>query len=125
MIDGVELENANGEFCGGTFRDSFAHSCNSVFAPLGVKVGAERLVDAAERFGWNAPPTVPGEVPSTLPPAAEITHPARGRLDRDRPVQGRSPRRSRWPRWPRRSPRDGVRHEPTLAAGRPARAACA
>ena len=29
IIDGVELENANGEFCGGTFRDSFAHSCNS------------------------------------------------------------------------------------------------
>ena len=33
------------------------------------------LVDAAERFGWNGDPTVPGEVPSTLPPAAEITTP--------------------------------------------------
>jgi peptidoglycan glycosyltransferase len=74
-IDGVELENANGESCGGTFRNSFAHSCNSVFAPLGVEVGAERLVDAAERFGWNGEPTVPGEVPSTLPPAAEIKSP--------------------------------------------------
>jgi cell division protein FtsI/penicillin-binding protein 2 len=74
-IDGVELENANGEYCGGTFRNSFAHSCNSVFAPLGVEVGAERLVDAAERFGWNGDPTVPGEVPSTLPPAAEIQSP--------------------------------------------------
>jgi len=74
-IDGVELENANGEYCGGTFRNSFAHSCNSVFAPLGVEVGAERLVDAAERFGWNGEPTVPGEVPSTLPPAAEIKSP--------------------------------------------------
>jgi cell division protein FtsI/penicillin-binding protein 2 len=74
-IDGVELENANGEYCGGTFRDSFAHSCNSVFAPLGVKVGARRLVDAAERFGWNADPTVPGEVPSTLPPAPDIQTP--------------------------------------------------
>jgi penicillin-binding protein A len=74
-IDGVELENANGEYCGGTFRNSFAHSCNSVFAPLGVDVGAERLVDAAERFGWNGDPTVPGEVPSTLPPAAEIKSP--------------------------------------------------
>ena len=41
MIDGVDLENANGESCGGTFAESFAHSCNSVFAPLGVKVGAE------------------------------------------------------------------------------------
>jgi penicillin-binding protein A len=74
-IDGVELENANGEYCGGTFRNSFAHSCNSVFAPLGVKLGAEALVDAAERFGWNGEPTVPGEVPSTLPPATEIKTP--------------------------------------------------
>ncbi len=71
-VDGVEFENANGEFCGGTFRESFAHSCNSVFGPLGVKLGAEALVEAAERFGWNAEPTVPGELPSTLPPASEI-----------------------------------------------------
>jgi penicillin-binding protein A len=75
IVDGVELENANGEFCGGTFRESFAHSCNSVFGPLGVKLGAAALVDAAERFGWNADPTVAGEVPSTLPPAAEIDTP--------------------------------------------------
>jgi cell division protein FtsI/penicillin-binding protein 2 len=74
-IDGVQLENANGEYCGGTFRESFAHSCNSVFAPLGVKVGAQELVDAAERFGWNADPTVPGEIPSTLPPAPDIQTP--------------------------------------------------
>ena len=33
------------------------------------------LVDASERFGWNADPIVPGEVPSTLPPAAEIKTP--------------------------------------------------
>jgi peptidoglycan glycosyltransferase len=74
-IDGVDLENANGESCGGSFRNSFAHSCNSVFAPLGVELGAPALVDAAERFGWNSDPTVPGEVPSTLPPAAEIRTP--------------------------------------------------
>jgi peptidoglycan glycosyltransferase len=75
VIDGVELENANGEFCGGSFRNSFAHSCNSVFAPLGLKIGAPALVEMAERFGWNAPATIPGEVPSTLPPAAEIRTP--------------------------------------------------
>jgi penicillin-binding protein A len=75
VIDGVELENANGESCGGSFRSSFAHSCNSVFAPLGVKLGAEALVDAAERFGWNAEPSVPGELPSTLPPEGEIRTP--------------------------------------------------
>jgi penicillin-binding protein A len=75
IIDGVELENANGEACGGSFRDSFAHSCNSVFAPLGLKIEAGSLVDAAERYGWNARSTIPGELPSTLPPAAEIDTP--------------------------------------------------
>jgi cell division protein FtsI/penicillin-binding protein 2 len=75
LVDGVELENANGEYCGGSFRASFAHSCNSVFAPLGVKIGAERIVNAALRYGWNAPPAVPGEAPSTLPPSDEIRTP--------------------------------------------------
>ena len=75
IVDGVELENANGEFCGGSFRESFAHSCNSVFGPLGVEIGAQDLVASAERFGWNAEPTIPGEVPSTLPPAGEIVSP--------------------------------------------------
>ncbi|HYN52850.1 MAG TPA: penicillin-binding transpeptidase domain-containing protein [Thermoleophilaceae bacterium] len=75
IVDGVELENANGEVCGGTFRETFAHSCNSVFGPLGVEIGSEALVEAAERFGWNAPPTVPGEVPSSIPPATEIVSP--------------------------------------------------
>jgi cell division protein FtsI/penicillin-binding protein 2 len=75
VIDGVELENANGESCGGTFENSFAHSCNSVFAPLGVKVGAARIVDAARRYGFNDRPSVPREVASTLPPAAEIRSP--------------------------------------------------
>jgi penicillin-binding protein A len=75
VIDGVELENANGEFCGGSFRESFAHSCNSVFAPLGVEIGSEKLVETAERFGWNADATIPGELPSTLPPANEIKTP--------------------------------------------------
>jgi len=74
-IDGVSLENANGESCGGTFRQSFAHSCNSVFAPLGVRVGAERLVRTAERYGWNGKPAVDGELVSTLPPAARIGSP--------------------------------------------------
>jgi peptidoglycan glycosyltransferase len=75
IVDGVPLENANGEYCGGTFRNSFAHSCNSVFAPLGLKIQAGPLVDAAERYGWNTRATIPGEVPSTLPPASEIDTP--------------------------------------------------
>ena len=71
-LEGVELENANGEVCGGSLETSFAESCNSVFAPLGAKLGAERLVQAAERFGFNEPPPLRGAAQSTVPPAAEI-----------------------------------------------------
>jgi peptidoglycan glycosyltransferase len=75
VIDGVDLANANNESCGGTFAESFAKSCNSVFAPLGVKVGAKRLVATAERFGWNEAPGLPGARPSTLPAASAIKTP--------------------------------------------------
>ncbi|HEY0631018.1 MAG TPA: penicillin-binding transpeptidase domain-containing protein [Thermoleophilaceae bacterium] len=75
VIDGVNLANANDESCGGTFANSFAESCNSVFAPLGVKIGAKRLVAAAERFGFNETPSVPGAAPSSLPPAPAIDSP--------------------------------------------------
>ena len=74
-IDGVELANASGESCGGDFANSFAHSCNSVFAPLGVKVGSERLVEEAEDFGWNDDPGIPGALPSTIPDASAIVSP--------------------------------------------------
>lgn len=76
-LDGVKLSNANGEDCGGTLALAFAVSCNSVFAPLGVKVGAARLVATAEGFGFNHPPGVAGAVESTLPPASQI----QGELD--------------------------------------------
>ena len=76
-LDGVKLNNANGEECGGTLELAFAVSCNSVFAPLGAKLGAARLVATAERYGFNHSPGVPGAVESTLPPAAQI----QGQLD--------------------------------------------
>jgi penicillin-binding protein A len=115
-IDGVQLDNANGEACGGNFRESFAHSCNSVFAPLGVKVGSDRLVEVAERYGWNAEPTIPGEVASTLPPASEIKTPlevgstaiGQGKLLAT-PLRLASVAQV--------IAADGMRHEPTLAAG--------
>ena len=72
VLEGVELENANGEFCGGSLRDSFAHSCNSVFAPIGAELGAEKLVAEAEKFGFNQKPSLAGAQMSTLPPASEI-----------------------------------------------------
>ena len=52
------VHNAHDEVCGGTFVEAFADSCNTVFAPLGVKVGAERLVKTAERYGWNQKPSL-------------------------------------------------------------------
>jgi cell division protein FtsI/penicillin-binding protein 2 len=55
---GREIENAGDAPCGGTFVDSFANSCNTVFAPLGVEVGGEKLVETAESFGFNSPPTL-------------------------------------------------------------------
>ncbi|HTA34973.1 MAG TPA: penicillin-binding transpeptidase domain-containing protein [Solirubrobacteraceae bacterium] len=71
-LDGVKLNNANGEECGGSLELAFAVSCNSVFTPLGVKLGASRLVATAERFGFNHQPGIPGVSESTLPPAGEI-----------------------------------------------------
>ena len=59
-VGGYMLQNANGEACGGTFLNAFAVSCNSVFAPLGVKLGGPRLVNIAERFGFNQPSSIPG-----------------------------------------------------------------
>jgi cell division protein FtsI/penicillin-binding protein 2 len=74
------VHNAHDEVCGGTFVEAFADSCNSVFAPLGVKVGADRLVDTAERYGFNQTPslynaaataaTQPGKM--TIPSAKEL-----------------------------------------------------
>jgi peptidoglycan glycosyltransferase len=52
------VHNAHDEACGGTFVQAFAKSCNTVFAPLGVKVGAEHLVQTAERYGWNQKPSL-------------------------------------------------------------------
>ena len=71
-LDGYTLHNASGEDCGGTLLNAFAVSCNSVFAPLGAKLGAERFVATAERFGFNQAPTIPGAAESTIPSASKI-----------------------------------------------------
>jgi peptidoglycan glycosyltransferase len=57
-VGGRFIENANGEYCGGSFREAFAESCNADFAPLGPKIGNDYLVATAERFGFNSPPTL-------------------------------------------------------------------
>ncbi|HEX3359728.1 MAG TPA: penicillin-binding transpeptidase domain-containing protein, partial [Solirubrobacterales bacterium] len=57
-VGGRFIENANGEYCGGTFRQAFAESCNSDFLPLGPKIGNAKMVETAEKFGFNSPPTL-------------------------------------------------------------------
>jgi penicillin-binding protein A len=57
-VGGRFIENANGEYCGGTFREAFAESCNADFLPLGPKIGNQKMVETAEAFGFNHPPTL-------------------------------------------------------------------
>lgn len=73
-VGGRFIENANGEYCGGTFREAFAESCNADFAPLGPEIGNDDLVAAAERFGFNSPPTLYAEriVAEVEPPMSTI-----------------------------------------------------
>ena len=73
-VGGRFLNNANGEYCGGTFRQAFAESCNADFAPLGPKIGNDELVATAESFGFNSPPTLyaPKMVREAEPPESTI-----------------------------------------------------
>ncbi len=73
-VGGRFLNNANGEYCGGSFTEAFAESCNADFAPLGPKIGSAALVAAAERFGFNSPPTLyaPRIVRAVDPPQSSI-----------------------------------------------------
>jgi transpeptidase family protein/penicillin-binding protein len=71
-VGGYTLQNSDGEACGGTLLNAFAVSCNSVFAPLGVKLGARRLVATARRFGFDQAPSIPGAEESTIPSASKI-----------------------------------------------------
>jgi len=66
-LEGVQLRNAGDESCGGTLTNSFAHSCNSVFGPLGARLGAKRLVEYAEKFGFNERLRIPAAKPSSIP----------------------------------------------------------
>jgi len=73
-VGGRFINNAGGEYCGGTFREAFAESCNADFAPLGPKIGNDDLVETAKRFGFNSPPTLyaPRIVAEVDPPQSSI-----------------------------------------------------
>jgi cell division protein FtsI/penicillin-binding protein 2 len=71
---GREIPNAHDEPCGGSFADSFANSCNTVFAPLGAELGGPALVETAELYGFNEPPQLfdAGATETVDPPASTI-----------------------------------------------------
>jgi len=71
-LSGVELRNASGEACGGSLTEAFIVSCNSVFAPLGAKLGAQRLVAMARAFGFDEQPKIPAAKPSTISPPSQL-----------------------------------------------------
>ena len=71
LLDGWRLHNFHHEDCGGSLVLAFAVSCNSVFGPLAVSVGAPKLVAMADAFGFNHPPSIAYPVPEsvTRPPS--------------------------------------------------------
>ncbi len=88
VVDGVNvggrfISNANGEYCGGTFREAFAESCNADFAPLGPKIGNDDLVATAEAFGFNSPPAIyaASVVEEVEPPESSIPQEIGDELD--------------------------------------------
>ena len=115
-LSGVKLRNAGGESCGGSLTQAFIDSCNSVFAPLGAKLGAKRLVRMAEAFGFNEQPARARRQAEHDPAGRQAHRQPRGRRQRHRPgprprhaaADGRS--------WGRRSP---------SADAAPGRASCA
>ena len=80
---GRQIDNAHEEPCGGTLVQSFARSCNTVFAPLGVELGPERLLELSERFGFNSPPTIYNEaaIAATQPASSTIPDPIEGDIE--------------------------------------------
>ena len=72
---GREIPNAHDELCGGTFAQSFADSCNTVFAPLGAELGGEKLVETAELYGFNSPPALFDEATTETVDPAQSTIP--------------------------------------------------
>jgi cell division protein FtsI/penicillin-binding protein 2 len=76
-VGGRFIENANGEYCGGTFVEAFAESCNADFLPLGPEIGNQKLVETAEAFGFNSPPTL------YSPAIAKEVEPAESTIPKD------------------------------------------
>lgn len=75
----LAIHNFSGGACPGgatlTLADALRVSCNTVFARLGVQLGADALIQTAQRFGFNreipyALPVVDSQIPKALDPPA-------------------------------------------------------
>ena len=88
------IRNFDGDSCGGTLFTILRVSCNSAFAQMGVDVGAEAMIDAAEGFGFNQ------DVPIDLTSPARSAFPGADHFERNTPALAQSATR-RSPRWPR------------------------
>jgi penicillin-binding protein A len=75
-----ELHNFGGEHCLGgaaqlTLAQALEVSCNVVFGQIGLKLGAEKLVEQAQRFGFDQ--KVPLEIPfatGRIPPVKDFAN---------------------------------------------------
>ena len=67
-LSGVQLRNAAGEACGGSLTEAFTVSCNSVFAPLGARLGARAAGRDGARVRVGRSPAIPAAKPSTISP---------------------------------------------------------
>ena len=68
------ISNFDGRACGGDaevpLSQAFTSSCNTIFAMIGMSLGAESLVGTAESFGFNAEiPIEVRSISSTIPAA--------------------------------------------------------
>ncbi len=70
------LHNYDDEACGGKIAQLFKVSCDSGFATLGLKLGAKRLYQEAESFGFNSVPPLDltDVAASTFPPPSSFVN---------------------------------------------------
>ncbi|MGZ4430475.1 MAG: penicillin-binding transpeptidase domain-containing protein [Gaiellales bacterium] len=68
-ISGFKLRNFHHELCGGTLVEAFAHSCNSVFAPLADRLGPKLMAKFAGLFGFNRRPSIAYPAPTSVTPS--------------------------------------------------------
>ena len=113
-IGGVPLSNAGGEQFGDIdMTTALTHSVNTYFAQVGEKLGTETMVEYMKRFGFYQDPELDYPDSQMAPSgvynsSGDLVTARRSTSDGWRSARGRGGQdlttRSRWPRWPRRSP---------------------